>query len=131
MLTFGLGDKRDAKVRMLSTAQRQKMNMIRGFVTDPDILFLDEPALGLDVNAARVIRDYITNWVRSQNGKTVLLTTKYIADLDQGCDGIAIIHNGKIMGCDRRESLQRTIHTASTFRLHRNTNRHMAGFSPI
>src|SRR5256714_7933577 len=45
MHTFGLWDKRDAKVRMLSTGQRQKMNMIRGFVTDPDILFLDEPTL--------------------------------------------------------------------------------------
>ncbi len=53
MHTFGLWDKRDAKVRMLSSGQRQKMNMIRGFVTDPDILFLDEPTLGLDVNAAR------------------------------------------------------------------------------
>src|SRR5207244_10302559 len=63
MHIFGLWDKRNAKVRMLSTGQRQKMNMIRGFVTDPDILFLDEPTLGLDVNAARVIREYVTNWV--------------------------------------------------------------------
>src|SRR5467141_1705636 len=76
--TFGLWDKRDAKVRTLSSGQRQKMNMVRGFVTDPDILFLDEPTLGLDVNAARVIRDYVTNWVRSQEGKTVLLTTHYM-----------------------------------------------------
>ncbi|HKW43757.1 MAG TPA: ABC transporter ATP-binding protein, partial [Thermoplasmata archaeon] len=79
MHVFGLWDKRDAKVRMLSTGQRQKMNMIRGFVTDPDILFLDEPTLGLDVNAARTVRDYVMKWVRTQTGKTVLLTTHYMA----------------------------------------------------
>src|SRR3990172_13324087 len=69
--TFGLWEKRDAKVRTLSSGQRQKMNMIRGFVTDPDILFLDEPTLGLDVNASRVIRDYLMDWVRKRTGKTV------------------------------------------------------------
>src|SRR5205807_2292717 len=95
MHIFGLWDKRNAKVRMLSTGQRQKMNMIRGFVTDPDILFLDEPTLGLDVNAARVIREYVTNWVRGQKGKTVLLTTHYMAEADQMCDRIAIIDKGK------------------------------------
>src|SRR5256714_14719020 len=97
MHTFGLWDKRDAKVRMLSTGQRQKMNMIRGFGTDPAILFPDEATLGLDVNAARVIREYVTNWVRSQEGKTVLLTTHYMAEADQMCDRIAIIDNGKIL----------------------------------
>src|SRR2546430_16954928 len=97
MHTFGLWDKRDAKVRMLSTGQRHKMNMIGGFVTDPDILFLDERTLGLDVNAARVIRDYSTNWVRSQKSKTVLLTTHYMAEYDQMTTHISTIGNGKIM----------------------------------
>src|SRR5206468_8517192 len=67
-----------SKVRTLSSGQRQKMNMVRGFVTDPEILFLDEPTLGLDVNASRVIRDYVMGWVRRQKGKTILLTTHYI-----------------------------------------------------
>src|SRR5437667_146788 len=107
MHIFGLWDKRNAKVRMLSTGQRQKMNMIRGFVTDPDILFLDEPTLGLDVNAARVIREYVTNWVRGQKGKTVLLTTHYMAEADQMCDRIASIDKGKILACDTPEILQR------------------------
>src|SRR2546430_2515569 len=131
MHTFGLWDKRDAKVRMLSTGQRQKMNMIRGFVTDPDILFLDEPTLGLDVNAARVMRDYITNWVRSQKGKTVLLTTHYMAEADQMCDRIAIIDNGKILACDTPENLKRMIRTETTFRLEVDTIRDIASFSSI
>src|SRR2546428_460426 len=64
MKVFGLWDRRDAKVRTLSTGQRQKMNMVRGFATDPDILFLDEPTLGLDVTAARIIRDYVMKWLK-------------------------------------------------------------------
>src|SRR5438046_2142472 len=83
--TFGLWDKRDAKVRTLSSGQRQKMNMVRGFVTDPSILFLDEPTLGLDVNASRVIRDYVRSWLRGQSGKTVLLTTHYMMEADEMC----------------------------------------------
>src|SRR3989449_9960709 len=61
MHTFGLWDKRGAKVRMLSTGQRKKMNMIRGFVTEPAILFRDEPTLGLDVDAAPWSRTSIPN----------------------------------------------------------------------
>ena len=117
MHIFGLWDKRGVKVRMLSTGQRQKMNMIRGFVTDPDILFLDEPTLGLDVNAARTIREYVKNWVEKKEGKTVLLTTHYMAEADELCDRIAIIDQGRILSCDTPENLKRMIRTQTTFRL--------------
>jgi len=123
MHIFGLWDKRDAKVRMLSTGQRQKMNMIRGFVTGPDILFLDEPTLGLDVNAARVIREYVMNWVRGQAGKTVLLTSHYMAEADQMCDRIAIIDKGRILACDTPANLKRMIRTETTFQLELDTIR--------
>jgi ABC-2 type transport system ATP-binding protein len=117
MHVFGLWDKRNAKVRMLSTGQRQKMNMIRGFVTDPDILFLDEPTLGLDVNAARTIREYVMGWVRGKRGKTVLLTTHYMMEADEMCDRIAIIDKGRILACDTPENLKRMIRMETTFRL--------------
>ncbi len=126
---FGLWDKRDAKVRTLSSGQRQKMNMIRGFVTDPDILFLDEPTLGLDVNASRVIREYVEAWVRKQKGKTVLLTTHYMAEADQMCDRIAIIDRGRILACDTPENLKRTIRHDTTFRLEVDTLRSASAFS--
>ncbi|TLZ71810.1 MAG: ATP-binding cassette domain-containing protein [Methanobacteriota archaeon] len=115
--TFGLWDKRDAKVRTLSSGQRQKMNMVRGFVTDPSILFLDEPTLGLDVNASRVIRDYVRSWLRGQSGKTVLLTTHYMMEADEMCDRIAIIDHGRILACDTPENLKRGIRKDTTFRL--------------
>jgi ABC-2 type transport system ATP-binding protein len=131
MHVFGLWDKRDAKVRMLSTGQRQKMNMIRGFVTDPDILFLDEPTLGLDVNAARTIREYVMNWVETQRGKTVLLTSHYMAEADQMCDRIAIIDNGHILACESPENLKKMIRHETTFRLETDTLRDTTSFSSI
>src|SRR5256712_5402903 len=131
MHIFGLWDKRDAKVRMLSTGQRQKMNMIRGFVTGPDILFLDEPTLGLDVNAARVIREYVMNWVRGQAGKTVLLTSHYMAEADQMCDRIAIIDKGRILACDTPANLKRMIRTETTFQLEVDTIRDTTSFMSL
>ncbi len=111
---FGLLDKKDAKVRTLSTGQRQKMNVIRGFVTDPDIIFLDEPTLGLDVNASRVIRTYILDWVKDHPKKTVLLTTHYMAEADELCDRIAIIDNGRILACDSPERLKKMVRMNTT-----------------
>ena len=115
---FGMLDKRTEKVRTLSTGQRQKMNVIRGFVTDPQILFLDEPTLGLDVNASRIIRDYIVDWVKKKaRDKTVLLTTHYMAEADQLCDRIAIIDDGRILACDTPENLKKLVKTSTTLRL--------------
>ncbi len=131
MDVFALRDRRDAKVRTLSTGQRQKMNMIRGFVTDPDILFLDEPTVGLDVNAARIIRDYVSKWVQEQKGKTVLLTTHYMAEADELCDRIAIIDNGRILACDTPENLKKMVRLDTTFRLEIDPIRDTSGFGKI
>jgi ABC-2 type transport system ATP-binding protein len=117
MKVFGLWERRDAKVRTISTGERQKMNMVRGFVTDPDILFLDEPTLGLDVNAARTIREFVTKWIEDKKGKTVLLTTHYMAEADELCDRIAIIDKGKILACDTPEQLRKIARMSTTFRL--------------
>ncbi len=131
MDVFGLRDRRDAKVRTLSTGQRQKMNMIRGFVTDPDIIFLDEPTVGLDVNAARTIRDYVVKWLQEQTGKTVLLTTHYMAEADEMCDRIAIIDNGRILACDTPANLKKMVHLDTTFRLEVDPLRDTSGFGKI
>ncbi len=109
LLEFGLADKKDEKVRTLSTGQRQKMNVIRGFVTEPEIIFLDEPTLGLDVNASKVIRDYIVNWVHAKENRTVLLTTHYMMEADQLCNRIAIIDDGRILACDTPKNLKKLV----------------------
>ena len=69
LVKFDLLDKGDAKVRTISTGQRQKMNVVRGFVTDPDLLYLDEPTLGLDVNASLIIREHLRSWVKGNKGR--------------------------------------------------------------
>ena len=81
----------------LSTGQRQKMNFARGLLNDPWILFLDEPTLGLDVSAARAVRELVTAWQAAVPGRTVLLTTHYMAEADELCDRIAIVDHGRIL----------------------------------
>ena len=79
------------------------MNFARGFVSDPEVLFLDEPTLGMDVNAARDLRAYVADWVRerdAERARTVLLTTHYMAEADELCDRIAIIDRGRVLACD-------------------------------
>ena len=112
---FELADKADAKVRTISTGQRQKMNVVRGFVTNPDLIFLDEPTLGLDVNASIAIRNYIRHWVKDTTGKTVLLTTHYMAEADSLCDRVAIIDQGKILACDTPKNLRHLVRGTAVF----------------
>ncbi|MFQ5883919.1 MAG: ATP-binding cassette domain-containing protein [Thermoplasmata archaeon] len=114
---FGLWEKRNEKLRTLSSGERQKMSMIRAFTTDPQIIFLDEPTLGLDVNASRVIRKFVLDWVRENEEKTVLLTTHYMMEADELCDRVAIIDKGKVLVCDSPENLKKMVKRSSTLKL--------------
>jgi ABC-2 type transport system ATP-binding protein len=97
---------------------RQKMNFVRGFMTDPEILFLDEPTLGLDVQTARVLRDYVRTWVDERPGRTILLTTHTMHEADELCDRVAIIDRGRILACDTPSRLKRELRKEEIFRLH-------------
>jgi ABC-2 type transport system ATP-binding protein len=112
---FGLAADAKTKVNRLSTGMRQKMNIIRGFVTDPQILFLDEPTLGLDVHIAREVRAYIREWIAEKPGRTVLLTTHYMAEAEELCDRIAIIDGGRIVACDSPAALRATLGKGGSF----------------
>jgi ABC-2 type transport system ATP-binding protein len=110
----GLEEQADQKLHKASMGQKQKMNFCRGFVTDPRILFLDEPTVGLDVEASRVIRAFIKKWVKGSGSdghesKTVLLTTHYMAEAEELCDRVAIINDGRIVACDSPEGLKRMV----------------------
>jgi ABC-2 type transport system ATP-binding protein len=97
-----LGFEEYAKTRMskLSTGYRQRLNLARGLLNDPKILFLDEPTLGLDVLTSKKLRGYIVDWAKREKKGTVLLTTHYMAEADEMCDRVAIIDRGKILACD-------------------------------
>jgi ABC-2 type transport system ATP-binding protein len=113
----GLADKASSRVSHLSTGQRQKMNFCRGFITDPKILFLDEPTLGLDVTAARNIRRFIRQWMKEDPGRTLLLTTHYMAEADELCDRLAIVDRGKVLACDTPADLKRRVQQRAMFEL--------------
>ncbi|OGO57575.1 MAG: hypothetical protein A2V85_10360 [Chloroflexi bacterium RBG_16_72_14] len=113
----GLAEQRVQRVSTLATGQRQKMNMARGLLNDPWILFLDEPTLGLDVAAARGIRELILDWKAAVPGRTVLLTTHYMAEADELCERIAIVDRGRILAIGSPEELKRRIQRESIFRL--------------
>jgi ABC-2 type transport system ATP-binding protein len=113
----GLTERADTKISQLSTGLRQKMNFCRGFVTDPTILFLDEPTLGLDVNAARTIRAFLKQWLSERPGRTLLLTTHYMMEADELCDRIAIIDRGKVLACDTPAALKRRVQRHRIFEI--------------
>lgn len=105
----GLTDKSGSRISHLSTGQRQKMNFCRGFITDPKILFLDEPTLGLDVTSARAIRTFVKDWMKERPERTLLLTTHYMAEADELCDRLAIIDKGRVLACDTPANLKRQV----------------------
>jgi ABC-2 type transport system ATP-binding protein len=113
----GLGEQRDQKVRTLSTGQRQKVNFARGMLNDPWVLFLDEPTLGLDVGAARELREHTLAWRAAAPGRTVLITTHYMVEADQLCDRIAIVDRGRILALGTPTELRRLVQSESIFRI--------------
>src|SRR5262249_9392742 len=79
-----------------SRGMRQRLHIARGILHDPEVVFLDEPTIGVDPVGARDLRQTIADLVSS--GKTVLLTTHYMFEADAPCDRIALIAPGSILG---------------------------------
>ena len=113
----GLKDRANTKTSDLSTGLRQKMNIVRGFLTNPEVIFLDEPTLGLDVGASRDVRQFVRNWAAEKPGRTMLLTTHYMAEADELCDRVAIINAGKVLACDAPANLKRSLQREAIFHL--------------
>ncbi len=113
----GMADRLNTKSSDLSTGLRQKMNIVRGFLTDPKVLFLDEPTLGLDVGAARDVRQFIRQWVDLDPTRSLLLTTHYMVEADELCDRVAIINGGRVLACDTPGKLKHELQSDAIFRL--------------
>jgi len=117
MAITGLTEKADTRLSSLSTGTKQKLNFARGFMSDPEIVFLDEPTLGLDVEASRQVRAFIAGWVRERPHRTVLLTTHYMVEADELCGRVAIIDRGRILALDTPRALKRSVPEEPIFRL--------------
>ena len=99
----GLSDKADAYTRSLSGGMRRRLMIAKAMVHQPPVLVLDEPTAGVDVE----LRQQLWENVRALNkkGVTVLLTTHYLHEAEELCDRIAIIHKGKIVANEEKETL--------------------------
>ncbi len=105
MLRFlGLYEIRHRPTMTYSTGQRKRLMIALALIHEPQILFLDEPTTGLDVQSARRIRELLREL--NDRGVTVLLTTHYIEEADELCGRIAIINQGKIVAVDTAEALK-------------------------
>ncbi len=92
----GLTGREQERVEGYSRGMRQRLHIARGILHDPEVVFLDEPTIGVDPVGARDLRQTIADLVTS--GKTVLLTTHYMFEADSLCDRIAVIAKGQIVG---------------------------------
>jgi ABC-2 type transport system ATP-binding protein len=92
----GLKGREKERVEGYSRGMRQRLHIARGILHDPEVVFLDEPTIGVDPVGARDLRQTIADLVAS--GKTVLLTTHYMFEADALCDRIAVIAKGEIVG---------------------------------
>ena len=100
---LGLQEKRNAKIRMLSGGMKRRLLIARALLHDPDILILDEPTAGVDVESRRSI--WKTMQKLNKEGKTILLTTHYIEEAQELADTIAILHKGKIVAKDSKKNI--------------------------
>jgi ABC-2 type transport system ATP-binding protein len=102
--TVGLYDRRNDRVGTFSRGMKKRLMIAAALVHEPEILFLDEPTTGLDVQGAREVRSLIRELNR--RGTTVFLTTHYLEEADLCCQRIAIIAKGKIISQDTPEKLK-------------------------
>jgi len=101
---LGIYDRRNEKVENFSKGLRKRVAIAMALIHDPPLLFLDEPTAGLDVQSARMIREFLRRL--NESGTTIFLTTHYIEEADMLCDRIAIIKNGEIIALDSPENLK-------------------------
>ncbi len=99
-------DRQNDIVKKYSGGMRRRMELARGLLHEPEILFLDEPTLGLDPQTREHIWDYIQSLAKKMN-MTVIITTHYMEEAEKLCGRIAIIDHGKIVALDTPDSLKR------------------------
>lgn len=111
----GLAGREDEKVEGYSRGMRQRLHVARCLLHDPEVLFLDEPTMGLDPVGARGLRQVIRNLVAEE--KTVFLTTHYMFEADALCERVAVINHGKIVALDTPEGLKQHVRDLSIIEL--------------
>jgi ABC-2 type transport system ATP-binding protein len=99
-----LTDRRNSRVSTFSGGMKRRLALARALLHEPQLLYLDEPTLGVDVQSRRALWDYILGL--KQQGKTVLLTTNYLEEANALCDRLAILDRGHLVAVDTPEALK-------------------------
>jgi ABC-2 type transport system ATP-binding protein len=101
----GLTDVADRRVETYSKGMKQRLTIVRGLVNEPELLFLDEPTIGLDPVGAHELRQLVARL--AADGTTIILTTHYMAEAEALCDRIGIVQKGKMIALDTPAELKR------------------------
>ncbi|MDR1328506.1 MAG: ATP-binding cassette domain-containing protein, partial [Oscillospiraceae bacterium] len=94
----------NVQVRRLSLGERMKIELINSFIYEPEVVFLDEPTIGLDLSSQDAIRSFISEYRRKKNA-TVVITSHYMDDIEQTCDKVIILNRGAVTYNDSIASL--------------------------
>ena len=113
---FDLVEIRKKRNEDLSIGQRRRVQVAREFMHDMELLFLDEPTVGLDPEARRKLLDYLKNKVKT--GLTIFYTTHILSEAEYLCDEIAIIDKGKILTVDSPDALKNQFGKEKTIKIH-------------
>ncbi|MCS4542049.1 MAG: ABC transporter ATP-binding protein [Euryarchaeota archaeon] len=108
----GLTSRADDLVERYSSGMRQRLSIIRSLIHSPDILFLDEPTLGLDIVSAKQIRTSVKNFSKEREC-SIILSTHDFREAGELSDRIGILSNGKIVAADKIENLKKQFETTS------------------
>jgi ABC-2 type transport system ATP-binding protein len=104
---MGLWERARDRVETYSKGMKQRLHLARGLINDPQLIFLDEPTIGLDPEIAIETRKMIKELV--EKGKTIMLTTHYMFEADELCKRIAVIRNGEIVSLDSPSGLKKYV----------------------
>ena len=101
----GLKGDGDTRVEQYSRGMKQTLHIARGLLTDPEVIFMDEPTIGLDPMGSQEVHQYIPELV--SQGKTIFLTTHYMLETDMLCNTIALINKGRLVALGTPNEIKR------------------------
>lgn len=113
---FDLQEIRKRKNEDLSIGQRRRVQVAREFMHEMELLFLDEPTVGLDPSARRRLLDFLKS--KAKTGLTIFYTTHVLTEAEYLCDDIAVINKGKILAVDTPDQLKSTFGQEKTIKIH-------------
>jgi len=107
----GLYQFADTRYMNYSTGMQRKLAIVRALLTDAPVLLLDEPTIGLDPISAKQVRDFLKGQVQAKMGKTILLTTHYMEEVEQLCERVAFMNKGRVVAVGSPSELKESMRT--------------------